>query len=288
MKAFVLTVLTGLSLVVSSCTPSQHRPPLTITYVANTGFMIDRDGRKILVDALFDGVTGRWCYSPPDSVVDLLRAAQPPFDSVDLIAVTHTHIDHFDPDLVSAHLKHNSQGILVCPEQGREKLRTSRHYPEIQDRIRFVSAPVDSMVAMEIAGIDVMVLTTQHSPYYEEDETTGETVDRHADIQHLEFVFTVGGRTLYHCGDSPMNDRERYERFGFGNERIDLAFLPWWDMGERLTFRQLLIRDVIRPEAAIMMHLIPGREPSGEPEKDKTIADTVIVPREPLEQWIIR
>lgn len=164
-------------------------------------------------------------------------------------------------------------------------MRSNPLHAEIRDRIRVVDVPLDSVVTVDIAGIRVSAFAGQHSPYYETDSVTGETVNRHRDVQHLEYLFSFGGRTVYHGGDVLLNDFERYTKLGLGQDSIDLAFVHAWHGGERLSFEQKLVHDVIRPERIFLIHLIPGREPPGDPEQQAGIAKEIILPRTSLQTW---
>jgi len=285
-KLTLALIYTLTALAVVGCTGQPQQGPLSITYVANCGFIIECGENKILVDALLGADDSPWYYLPSDSVEALMVAAESPFDGVDVIAVTHAHADHFDPDNVARHMKQDTGAILVCPPQAEEKMLSNPLYPEIRDRIHAVQAPADSVVVMDIAGIRLSVFPGHHSPYYESDSLTGETVDRHRNVQHLEFLFTADGCTVFHTGDALLNDFERYQKLGLGRDSIDLALVhEWRNAGEQLSFEQKLVHDVIRPERIILMHLTPGREPSGHPEQQVGIAREVIIPRQLMQTW---
>lgn len=281
----IRAVLLMVTFVIAGCSEHDLRSNFAVTYVANTGFLVECDDKKILVDALFGGFDSDWCYVPPDSVIDLMVRAHPPFDDIDIIAVSHVHKDHFNADYTIDHILHNAKGILVCPAQVANTLSTSAHYAELRDRIRVVSALLDSAVSMTIAGLQVTAIITEHLPYYEEDVSTGKSVNRHRDVEHLEFIFSVAGNVFYHSGDAYMNNVLKYESYGFGNEAINLAFVGWWDAGEMLSFQQMLVRDIIRPDRVILMHLMPGRKPAGHPEQQQTVAGEVFVPQQSMQTW---
>jgi glyoxylase-like metal-dependent hydrolase (beta-lactamase superfamily II) len=69
---------------------------VTITFLANEGVMLSSGGKKVLIDALFLKYETGYAV-PADSTLSALAKARPPFDSVDLILVTHRHGDHFHP-----------------------------------------------------------------------------------------------------------------------------------------------------------------------------------------------
>lgn len=274
MRWYWAIVMTG-AVFAAACTVGNKPAPLAVTYIANTGFLIECADRKILVDALFGGFAEDWCFVPPDSVIDLMTAGKPPFNDIDIIGVTHAHTDHFNPRLVMDHLVHNRRGILVCPAQAAQKLETDPRYSDVKDRIRIMPMPTDSISELTISGIGVKAFKTPHL----------HAADAHRDIEHLEYLFTVGGRTIFHTGDSGLNDIRRYEGYGFGQKPIDLAFVCWWNGGEPLTFQRKLIRDILRPERIIMMHMAPHRPPAGHPEQEQTVAHEVFVPQYCLQRW---
>ncbi|MCX6830200.1 MAG: MBL fold metallo-hydrolase [candidate division Zixibacteria bacterium] len=285
MKNLLYAILIGLFPVISDCAGYHENSPLAVTYVANEGFLIECENKKILIDALFGGKAQPY-FIPSDSIVELMKAAQSPFDNIDLIAVTHAHMDHFNPQIVAAHMKHNPRAILVCPPQVGEKLESAADYSAIKDRIRAVWSPSDSAISTEIAGMKLRIFPGRHGAYYELDSLTGQSVDIHRNVQHLEYLFSIGNRASYHCGDAPMNDMKRYQSYTLERDSIDVACVQWWDAKEALSFRQKLIKDILRPDRVILMHLAPARPPRGNPERQTVVAKEVIVPRRSMEKWI--
>ena len=71
MKTIVI-ILLGLMLV-PSLIYSQNE--CKITYISNEGFLIEADGKKVLIDALFDKIEGNWCDSPSENTIELMRLA---------------------------------------------------------------------------------------------------------------------------------------------------------------------------------------------------------------------
>jgi L-ascorbate metabolism protein UlaG (beta-lactamase superfamily) len=279
------TLLLAVFFALSGCSDFRQRPQLDVTFVANAGFLVECNHQKIMIDAPFGGFESDWCYVPSDSVVNLMVEAKPPFNDIDIIAYTHYHVDHFNAEMAINHLLHNQSGILVCPSQVDQALAKSVRYSEIRDRVKIISEPVDSTLIINIAGIEIKAIRTQHLPSGVEDESTGKIVDGNLKTEHLEFVFSLGGYIIYHSGDATMDSRSRYESYGFGDHSIDLAFVPWWDASERPTFRQALLRDIIRPDRIILMHVVKGPKPIDNPVWQAQVAKQVILPERPLEKW---
>ena len=93
-----------------------------ITYISNEGFLLEAQGKKVLIDGLFEHIDGNWCDSPTEQNVALMEASVAPFDNIDLIAITHKHRDHFRDRVVINNLLSNQQAMVICPNQVAEGL----------------------------------------------------------------------------------------------------------------------------------------------------------------------
>ncbi|UCC43755.1 MAG: MBL fold metallo-hydrolase, partial [Candidatus Zixiibacteriota bacterium] len=188
-------------LIVLSCASQTRRPELTVTYVASCGFLVATGDKTVIIDGLLADYETVYYYLPNDSVIDLMREAKEPFDRIDLILVTHAHADHFDAEVAAAHMLNNPGAILVGPPQVDEKLRATAPYQDIESRLHLVPARADSVVEFQLAGIHVKALPSEHAPFWDVDTVTGDRSNRHAHIEHLEYIIDLAGRVLYHCGD---------------------------------------------------------------------------------------
>ncbi len=272
-------------LVIVACSGSNRDKELVVTNIANAGFMVQSGGSKILIDAPFGGFKSDWCYVASDSVRELMTNAKPPFDDVQIIAYTHNHPDHFNPRFAVEHLLHNSKAIVVCTGQADKMLAKEEHYSEIKSRVRAVSIPSDSAVEFTHSGIWMKAIRTPHLPSGVTDSVTGEQIDGNRDLEHLEFIFALGDYNIYHSGDASLDNRLRYEKYGFDKHPIDLAFVPRWNSYERLTFGQTLVRDIIKPDRIILIHIEKDSRLTNNPEWQSRIARQVIFPERPMQTW---
>ncbi|PWB76099.1 hypothetical protein C3F09_01265 [candidate division GN15 bacterium] len=260
--------------------------PLTVTYVGNTGYLIQCGGHKIAIDALLGGERSEYYDMPSDSVVALMTAARPPFDGLDVIAVTHWHQDHFSAGIVAEYLKGNSGCRLLCPQQVADRLSALDGYDGIRRQVRVIDIPVDSVTEVELDGVMAKVLSSKHGSYYETD-SAGNTADRHRNVRHLEFLFTVGGRSLLHVGDAELQDRDQFMPLGLGKDSIDIAFIQRWGCKEMPSFGEKLIRERVRPKRIYFTHMAPKELAFLTQHADCPSYRYVTIPTRSLQTWIV-
>ena len=66
----------------------------SVTYIANSGFLLRSGGKSVLIDALFNNGFGRYAVPSNELKADMING-KPPFEKIDLFLVTHNHGDHF-------------------------------------------------------------------------------------------------------------------------------------------------------------------------------------------------
>ena len=230
------------------------RPPgttLEITYIANEGVLIAADGKQVLIDGLHREYQPDYTFLP-QPYREQIETAQPPFDKIDVILVSHRHLDHFHPEAVARHLRHNLRTVLVSSEQIVREIETNvADYAAIKARVTTMTPALRQRTPVTAAGVDIELLGVGHG--------TG----RHRDIQNLGHVVTLGGKKLLHVGDADTS-AEIFEAFDLDEQNIDVAFLPTWflisDEGADI------VRNHIKPKHIVAVHLGP-REPARTSER---------------------
>jgi L-ascorbate metabolism protein UlaG (beta-lactamase superfamily) len=230
------------------------RPPGTtveITYIANEGVLIAASGKQVLIDGLHREYQPDYAFLP-QPYREQIETAQPPFDKIDVILVSHRHLDHFHPEAVAVHLRHNPRTVLVSSEQiVREIENSTADYGAIRSRVTMMTPSLRQRTAVTAAGVEIELLGVGHG--------TG----RHRDIQNLGHVVKLGGKKLLHVGDADTA-ADIFEAFNLDEQNIDVAFLPPWflmtDEGADI------VRTHIKPKHIVAVHLGP-REPARTSEK---------------------
>ena len=222
---------------------SAAQPTVEITYIANEGVLISSGGKQVLIDGLHREYGPEYAFLPDAQRVQI-ETARAPFNEIDLILVSHRHLDHFHPESVGLHLQHNPKAFLVSSQQVVDEVEKNfKNFQAIKARVTAATPPWKEEVAMKVAGIDFEILGVRHG--------TG----RHASIQNLGHIIKLGGKKLLHVGDADTSV-ENFEKFNLDEEGIDIAFLPdWFLIGSE---GQTLVREHIKPKQIIAVHVSPA------------------------------
>lgn len=227
----------------SAAGPSTTPTGLEITYIANEGVLISSGDKQVLIDGLHREYERDYAFLPPPQR-EKIETAKPPFDQIDLLLVSHKHLDHFHPESVGLYLQHNPNALLVSSQQVVDEIEKNfKNYPAIKARVTATTPPWKERVAMKVAGIDLEILSLRHG--------TG----RHATIQNLGHVIKLGGKKLLHVGDADTAI-ENFDNFNLDQEGIDIAFIPsWYLLGNE---GQTIVREHIKPKQIIAVHISPA------------------------------
>jgi L-ascorbate metabolism protein UlaG (beta-lactamase superfamily) len=219
---------------------SVQRDGVQITFLANEGVMLAADGKKVLIDGLFLKYETGYAV-PADSTQTALAAARAPFDSVDLVLVTHRHGDHFHPAPVAAHLLANPRATLVTSSQVIDSLRG--RLPRgagLSSRIHPRTTAPGARRHEVVNGIAVELLGLPHASR------------RHRAVEHLAYIVELGGRRVLHVGDAEISEAT-LAPFRLDNARIDVALVPTWIITNPDTRRA--VERWIRPKQVVGIHV---------------------------------
>jgi acetyl esterase/lipase/L-ascorbate metabolism protein UlaG (beta-lactamase superfamily) len=215
---------------------------LVVTYVGNEGFLIISAGKKILVDALH-----RSRMSP--EIMALLENAQPPFDGVDLILVTHNHADHFDPEMVGQHMTNNPEALFVSTYQAVADLQAEyAGWDEIQERVTSVRLEPQGSLQQTINGVPLEMIELPHGdPGLQPPHNIG-------------FLITLGEHKLLHTGDLvPASvDLPYLQAYDLPSKQIDVLFMAHLMLLDQ-SYHDLL-EQAFPTRYLIPMHLDPARD----------------------------
>lgn len=233
-------------LAIALATVTDLAAQVTVTHIANEGFLLEGGGKKVLIDALFDGISG-YRKATGDLKRDL-EEAKPPFRDVDVILATHFHDDHFSPPPVRRYLAASEKTVFLSTPQACSKLSPSN---EMSGRCIAIYPEVGTIVTKRINGVRIEVLNLHHGP------------GRRPPVQNLGFIVHIGGRRVLHIGDTEASKSD-FAPLRLASEPVDLALLPGWFLTtwDRSSPDWVsVVRDEIRPLNVAAMHLASPSAP---------------------------
>jgi L-ascorbate metabolism protein UlaG (beta-lactamase superfamily) len=234
---------------------AKEMPDFTIRYIANEGVLIRAGNRQILIDGLHREYKPAYAF-PPADLLKSLETAQKPYDKINLLLVSHVHLDHFHAASIGLHLKNNPGAILASSEQiTGEVAKNFADYEKIKSQIKPVTYEWKKTVEYNQDGIKIRFLGLRHANA------------QHISIQNLGHLIEIGGKRLLHIGDADMT-AENFAAFNLAKENIDVAFIPYWfllsENGRKF------VKEQFNPKQIIAVHISPNEaeEVSAKLKKD--------------------
>jgi L-ascorbate metabolism protein UlaG (beta-lactamase superfamily) len=234
---------------------AKEMPDFTIRYIANEGVLIRAGDKQILLDGLHREYKPAYAF-PPAELLKSLETAQKPYDKINLLLVSHIHLDHFHAQSIGLHLKNNPNAIFASSEQAVEEIAKSfAEYEKIKSQIKPVAHEWKKTVEFNQNGIKIRFLGLRHANA------------QHISIQNLGHLIEIGGKKLLHIGDADMT-AENFSAFNLAKENIDVAFIPYWfllsENGRKL------VKEQFNPKQIIAVHISPdeAQEVSDSLKKD--------------------
>ncbi len=260
-----LLFATSMSVESSAQEAIQQQQPLAITFLVNEGFLIQENGKSILIDAFVkDEYYGYGAL--PDSAFQQMMDAQQPFDNVVLALVSHVHLDHFQVETAVGFLQKNSDCMLMASEEVVLAIRNSASKPSVANQATVVWPEPGEMKKLEQNGIRIEAFRLQHAG------------DRNSEVQNLGLIMHLGDRTVLHVGDADAS-AANFEPFELAGKKIDVAILPTWLLENRT-----LVDEQIGAKTYIAAH-IPTKDLERVKREFAKSQPDVIVLEKPLEQW---
>ena len=117
--------------------------PVTVTFIAGSGYIVSQGEFRVAIDGLTSLTTSATTQA-------MMSAAQPPFD-VDLILVTHSDLDHFGASVIADNMAANPRAVLVGPDKVISAVRALTS-SLAADRFFTVHPELYALVSVQAAG----------------------------------------------------------------------------------------------------------------------------------------
>ena len=239
---------------------------VTVTYIANEGVFISAGADQILIDALHEPYRPAYLPTPPDIKSNIFNAA-PPFNSVDILLVSHVHLDHFDAELVGRYLSYQQGPVLFSSAQVIDSVRAQAgDLTQVEERIKVVPYKTGESATYAKGGISVKAGKVTHGSA------------RFAWVENLGHVVKMGGKTFLHVGDPGFGRSDIAQLLN--GEHIDVALLPAWFVTEK--DGRKTINEVIKPDRIIVVHVSPANTATVRKTTEKHYPEAIVF-SEPME-----
>lgn len=237
-KVFLIFLATKLLLSVSFA--GSKNDTVSVIYIANCGFLVEMDSKKILIDALFkEGFNN---YVVPDSnTIELINSNKKPFNGIDLVLVTHKHGDHFDPEMLLSFMLRNPDTRLICPAQVIEMLsKYEKGYNKIKSNIINANPELYSSELIEVDGFEIYACRLMHGHV------------NNKEIQNIAYLVSFNGKSFFHTGDADPHQVNKYSGIKLSDKNITLGLI---NGGFGNLQNASITREFINARNNVIMHL---------------------------------
>ncbi len=252
---------------VISSDPAEIFKGVKVTFLGNAGFLITVNDKKVIIDGLFIGYAGQ--YTVPSYIVQKSMNCEPPFDSVDLVLVTHEHEDHYGRASIRRFLTNNQKTVFATTAQ------VSAKFSDFSGRIATFHAEKGKPDVKQFGDIRVEAYALPHgSPSSGEPENYG-------------YVVTIDGISFFHTGDmdSAQFSFEEFRANNFPEKKLAFAIMQHFYLiegDEGLKY----VKEGIKASYVIPGHYAFTEPPFSRELILKNLPEAVLFNKE-LDSWIM-
>ncbi len=203
---------------------SDHK--VSITLVADEGVMISLGKTSILIDSL------------GESIHHNILGGQPPFSTIQMAFLSHTHSDHFDPTITRDFLRKHPETTLASSPQVMRIVREGfAGYPQIKNQLKQLKIKKGGIKSISFPGIKGSYVESSHA-------VSSVIPDR-----VIGLLVHFGNKKIFYLGESEMTS-DIWQHRDFKSIGIDVAILPYWTFKEEATRK--VLAEHIAPQKIIV------------------------------------
>ncbi|MDA3839594.1 MAG: ankyrin repeat domain-containing protein [Patescibacteria group bacterium] len=240
---------------------------IKVTYIANMGVLISSASKTILIDGLFD--ESYYNYSTtPENIVNKMNNFEPPFNSLDLILITHSDGDHFSAPMLGEYLSNNKTVKVVCNNLTSAAIMECDSFNTDSTNIVRIAPELYQSTDTIVNDIKLKILRLRHD-------------GRDGQAENIGFLVDMDGFKIFHSGDSDgfvkqglaVSGIQEYDSIGINEMNIDLAIVNRGYLWNSKSPGIQIIEKHMKPKHIIMAHFSENNK-QGEWERvDQTIKE---------------
>ncbi|MCX6165540.1 MAG: MBL fold metallo-hydrolase [Ignavibacteriae bacterium] len=261
MKTTIYCLLFFILISNGNCQQSNTQKDLQITYIANEGFLISCDNKKILIDALFKS---KGYTSPSDSLISKFLSNAAPVDNINYFLVTHAHQDHFDSKMTVDFLSKNSKTKFISTSESCNKLNEIGFNSSQLICQNLELGEIKEINEIKDGQFSVSAFRLKHGTSTE--------------INNLAYIIKINDYSIMHMGDAFVLQNEEYiNKINWGDYKIDVLFVGYMDVNQ---FVLETLSKTIKPKYLIMMHINEEDIQEAKNRNEKYSANAIIFEKE--------
>lgn len=205
--------------------------------IAGEGVTLKFNDTMILMDGLYrDGFPED--KLPSDALMSAIENADGEYAGVDLVTVSHKHIDHFGVSSIMKFMDSNMNANLLLTPEAAEEYFAGGGGGGHEGRVHTSYPERGTPEVLKINGLEVTVFNLDHG----------------TEVENIGILFELGGKSFFHMGDFQAAD---FEANGIKDLEVDYLLLPYWYL-RRQENHQLIV-DNMKPKFLVPIHM-PKRD----------------------------
>lgn len=184
-----------------------------VTYIANSGFIVQVGYSKVMFDGLFQNGMNRY-LEPDEQTVGLIKNGLHPFDNIDLVFVSSFHADKFDPYVATQFMLHNKHVRMLAPQQVINKMKIfTEDFSKIEKRIIETTPMANHYDRLIVGDYEIFACNIKHEKI-ENDH-----------VENIGYLVSMNGVKIFHSGDSDASTLSDLRGINMADIGVDIAFL---------------------------------------------------------------
>lgn len=208
--AGVLTVLFSSYIIADY---SQDTAKVSAYFIGSHGYLLKSSTKKVALDALIYWTGDIYGYiGPPEEIMKKMELSEKPFDSIDIIMVSHAHSEHYNTKIIEKVMLKNKNTVMLIPQEVYDILKNNvDSLNKYNDRIIVPHISFYHSFDTIIKGVPITITNLAHGPTRE--------------MNLFTYSFEMDSIRFLHLNQWNDLNSAMLDTLGFNKKRADVAFI---------------------------------------------------------------